>query len=328
MKVKTSVFAMVPLPCAPALGDLTKAPPPPPVPGGGKPAIFGGRGTINPILSELKLGSARRTQESTHATASWTANTMWTWPKISIWAGVGALIVSLWLFGQSLSLTANALGAEGCPRVLAEQLRGQAAACRLLREGRLTSALGNAAVVYRLYRWVSTHEGPPSPLYDAPPYNQTAVTLSVAGTSADEAFWGAYSWLGEGWFEAPAIVRNARYGEFLVVRGRLTGTGSMIDDRVLMPTLVGGWQAIDVDQIDQETGKGWTAALMAYLPEGLHIVKGILVDYATLTGETALWRTDDANCCPSGGRLWFQLQLTEPGPGLEVAEARYTPQAD
>lgn len=38
---------------------------------------------------------------------------MWTWSKISIWAGVAVLAVSIWLFGQSLSLTANALGAEG-----------------------------------------------------------------------------------------------------------------------------------------------------------------------------------------------------------------------
>jgi hypothetical protein len=43
MKVKTSVFAMVPLPDPPAHRDLIKALPPPPVPGGVKPSIFGGR---------------------------------------------------------------------------------------------------------------------------------------------------------------------------------------------------------------------------------------------------------------------------------------------
>jgi hypothetical protein len=217
---------------------------------------------------------------------------------------------------------------DGCPRILAEQLRGHAPACRLLREGRLSSTQGNSAVLYRLYRWVSTLEDPPSPLYDAPPYNQTAVTLSLAGSGPDEAFWGTHYWLGLGWFEAPAIVRNDRYGEFLVVPGRLAGTGGMIDDHVLMPTMAGGWQAIAASQLDPEIGGGWATELGTYLPEGLHIPKGILLDYATLTGETAVWRAEDANCCPSGGRLSFRLELRGPGPALTVAEAHYSPQND
>lgn len=217
---------------------------------------------------------------------------------------------------------------DGCPRILAEQLRGHAPTCRLLNEDRLNSAQGNTAVVSRLYRWVSTHEDPPSPLYDAPPYNQTAVTLSLADSASDEAFWGAHHWLGVGWFEAPAIVRNDRYGELLVVPGRLTGTGSMIDDHVLMPTMAGGWHAIAARQLDQETGRGWAPQLEAYLPEGRYIAKGILVDYATLTGETDVWRAEDANCCPSGGRLSFKLELQGPDLSLKVAWARYSPRSD
>jgi hypothetical protein len=219
-------------------------------------------------------------------------------------------------------------GDAGCPPILAKQLRGHAPTCRLLRDGRLTSAQGNSAVIYRLYRWVSTHEDPPSPLYDATPYNRTAVTLNLAGSASDEAFWAAHHWLGLGWFEAPAILRNDRYGEFLVVPGRLAGTGGMIDDHVLMPTLARGWQAIAASQLDPESGRGWAAELKAYLPEGHHVAKGILVDYTTLTGETAVWRSDDANCCPSGGRLRFRLELRGPGPELRVAEARYSPQPD
>ena len=45
-------------------------------------------------------------------------------------------------------------------------------------------------------------------------------------------------------------------------------------------------------------------------------------------GMADVWRAEDANCCPSGGRLWFQLELTDAGPGLQVAEARFTRGAD
>ncbi len=33
------------------------------------------------------------------------------------------------------------------------------------------------------------------------------------------------------------------------------------------------------------------------------------VDYTTLTGTTAVWRDDDANCCPAGGELWIRLRI-------------------
>jgi len=51
----------------------------------------------------------------------------------------------------------------------------------------LISELGNGDAIYRLYRRVSKREDPPGPLYDAPLYNQVAVTLSLAGDP--EPFW-------------------------------------------------------------------------------------------------------------------------------------------
>ncbi len=209
-------------------------------------------------------------------------------------------------------------GSDACPGILAQQLGDSTMACQLLSQERLVSVRGNSDVVFRLFRWTSSLDEPPSPLYDTPPYNQVGVTLSLAVNPPAEAFWAKHQWLGEGWFEAPYMVRNERYGEILVVSERYSGTGSMIDDHLLMPTMAHGWQAIDAS-------RDWVARLVPYIPEGYGIVKGILVDYATFTGETAVWRPDDANCCPSGGRIWFKLELRGPNLSLLLVEARYSP---
>jgi hypothetical protein len=181
-----------------------------------------------------------------------------------------------------------------------------------------------ADVIYGLYRWVSTLEAPPGPLYDAPPYDQVGITLWLAREPGDAAFWAGHYWLGMAWYETPYLVVNARYGEMLVVPGRYPGTGGFVDDRVFMPSHTRTWVEIGATQLDQESGEGWARQLRIHLPEGSYIAKGIRVDYATLRGETDVWRKDDANCCPSGGRLRFTLELTGPEPRLAVAAAIYT----
>jgi len=228
------------------------------------------------------------------------------------------------LVAALLSGAPGAVLAE-CPAALARDLAGEAPDCALVAEDVLRSALGNGEVVYRLYRWVSTREEAPSALYDVPPYNQTAVTLSLAERPDDPPFWSSWYWLGLAWFEAPYLARQAKWGEFLVVPGRYTGTGSFIEDRVFMPDHGRGWTEIRAAAYDQETGDGWLSQLKAYLPPGHGVWKGILVDYATLTGTTAVWRDGDANCCPSGGEISFRLKVDQPGPGLVVDAAEYRP---
>lgn len=210
-----------------------------------------------------------------------------------------------------------------CPDPLARRLANHRPVCRLLKEGELKSRLGNADVLYRLYRWVSSRKPAPGPLYDVPPYNQVALTLGGSG-QGDHVFWSGHYWIGMAWFETPSIVSNKRYGEMLIVPGRYTGTGSYVDDHVFLPDATGGWKRINGGQMNQETGDGWARQLRAYLPDGHYIAKGIRLDYTTLTGESAVWRTDDPNCCPSGGRIAFTLQLTASGT-FEVADAHYTP---
>ena len=213
---------------------------------------------------------------------------------------------------------------QTCPDVLEASLSGEEAECTLLTEGTLRSALNNAGVDYRLYRWASTLEAPFESVYDEPPYNQIAVTLTLASEAESNAFWHAHYWLGLGWFETPYLARHESYGEFLVVPGRLAGTGSGVEDRVLMSNDAGGWSPIDARQMDHETAEGWANELKAFLPEEHYIGKGIHIDYTTLTAEAHVWRRDDANCCPSGGMLWFRLKLG-PNRTFEVVEAHYRP---
>ena len=114
---------------------------------------------------------------------------------------IAALLMALFV-PVLVDRTAMADEAEAdCPPLLARQLPPHAVhTCRLLRQGRLESGLRNSAVVYRLYRWTSAGEAP-NPRYDAPPYNQLAVTLRMARRTAD--FWAAHYWLAMGWFEPP-----------------------------------------------------------------------------------------------------------------------------
>ena len=221
-------------------------------------------------------------------------------------------------------IAAPATAREICPAALVRDMAAEAPACRLVAKGRLNSARGNEAVAWRLYRWMSTLEEP-SGLEDEPPYNQNAVTLSLAARPGDPPFFEAHYWMDVAWFEPPYLATNPDYGEILVVPGRYAGTGGFIEDRVFLPDDAKRWIEIG-GGVNAENGTGWPDGLKAYLPPGHGLWKGILVDYATLTGVTAVWREGDANCCPSGGEIAFRLHIAGPEPHLEVAEAQYVPQ--
>jgi hypothetical protein len=223
----------------------------------------------------------------------------------------------------ALFAVAPAAARSDCPATLARDRASDAPECRLVSEGGLRSSQGNGDVDWRTYRWVPTAGGAPSALYDTPPYNQTAATLSLAARQEDPPFWSAYHDLGIAWFETPNLARHPQYGEFLIVPGRYASTGSFVEDSVFMPNHGRGWTEIGATGLDPETGKGWIEGLRPHLPPGHGIWKGIRVDYATLTGSSAVWRDGDANCCPSGGEIRFRLRVAGPQPHLEVAEAKY-----
>jgi len=223
-----------------------------------------------------------------------------------------------------LAVPAAAAG-DPCPVALAQKLWADGPSCTPLAEGRLDSGAGNGGVAWQLYRWVPGAGPPPSPLYDVQPYNQVAVTLAPADRP-DRVFWTGDFWPGEGWFEAPFLAANPDHGELLVVPGRYTGTGAFVEDRLFLPA-GGRWKPVAASQFEQDSARGWLDGLTSYLPPGGGIWKGVAVDYATLTGSTAVWLPTDANCCPSGGEIRFRLRIAGEPPALEVAGAEYLPPA-
>lgn len=143
---------------------------------------------------------------------------------------------------------------DPCPESLVQQLQNDAPFCDLLDEGTLTSDLGNSDAIYRLYRRVSKREEPPGPLYDAPPCNQVAVTLSLAGDP--EPFWSRYYWLENAWIETPALVTDA-LRRVLGGAWTLRWDRSLVEDHVFMPTAGRTWTEIGAAQLDQKNGDGW-----------------------------------------------------------------------
>ena len=55
----------------------------------------------------------------------------------------------------------------------------------------------------------------------------------------------------------------------------------------------------------------WRDDLDARLPQGLEVWKGVNFAYEALMADTALWRTSDANCCPTGGEAYLDFEIRD-----------------
>lgn len=100
------------------------------------------------------------------------------------------------------------------------------------------------------------------------------------------------------WQEAPQLVEDDSR-TFIALPGTHDGTGRMNAD-VLFDWRADGTM-VEIDQ------RPFREQLQAALPEGLEIWKGLLFHWPALMAETALWRPNDGNCCPTGGEAWMDL---------------------
>lgn len=103
----------------------------------------------------------------------------------------------------------------------------------------------------------------------------------------------------DAYFEEPGPVVTPG-GTLLDLSGSLDGTGN-INIESLYQFADGGWHEIDATS--------WLSAMSARLPKGLAAWKGIYPDWVHMTAETDLWRSSDANCCPTGGSAQMTLML-------------------
>ena len=55
----------------------------------------------------------------------------------------------------------------------------------------------------------------------------------------------------------------------------------------------------------------WRDDLDDRLPRGLEVWKGVNFAYEALMAETSLWRSNDANCCPTGGEAYLDFEICD-----------------
>lgn len=101
------------------------------------------------------------------------------------------------------------------------------------------------------------------------------------------------------------LPRQADWG-LLHIPGFTAGTGSFNADRLYQLT-ENSWTAIDLDT--------WQNNIGPMLPAGLEIWKGVAYDFTTfyddLNAKTSLWKSDDANCCPTGGSAVIHFAIED-----------------
>jgi hypothetical protein len=100
--------------------------------------------------------------------------------------------------------------------------------------------------------------------------------------------------------DKPEIIRN-QFGTLLYLPIRVDGTGHMNESEYYVRQN-GKWERID--------SESWRSDLGKRIPPGLELWKGVWPDLHTMRAEAMLYRSNDANCCPSGGiaRIRFSIR--------------------
>lgn len=119
------------------------------------------------------------------------------------------------------------------------------------------------------------------------------------------------------WYQLP---RLSEADETLFhVPGVTAGTGSFNADLLFqyLPD-TSTWQRVDMDS--------WGETINSKLPKGLEIWKGVSYDFGEAywgqyVARTSLWKSDDANCCPSGGSAVIHFTLED--GALKAGEVDY-----
>lgn len=175
--------------------------------------------------------------------------------------------------------------------------------------------VGGERYYYALYRHITSFDSvweTGESIYDSPPYNQTAL-FWFAGPAEGPltALYGETTDMGVAWFVPPQLVVT-EYGTLLKMTNKISGTGAG-QEHNLFRYKNGLWVAVDTDSFRTEIGKR--------LPKGYGIWKGFDIDLTTWQLELPVWKPDDVNCCPSGGKVKIRLTLKE--DRLSVSDLEY-----
>ena len=114
-------------------------------------------------------------------------------------------------------------------------------------------------------------------------------------------------------FGKPELLQ-LKQGTFLDLPVSVPGTGAF-NASALYRRADERWVEVDITS--------WEKDLAARLPKGLEVWKGIWPDYATMSATTGLYKSKDANCCPTGGSAEVRLRLE--GDRLVIADLKIGP---
>ena len=96
-----------------------------------------------------------------------------------------------------------------------------------------------------------------------------------------------------------------------------SGTGNNNEDRYFI-LADGKWLNLESEH--------WQTDVAHRLPQGRSINKGYVPDLKTMTAESGVWKSDDPNCCPTGGAVSVKLKIKD--HALAVDHFKYDPNAD
>jgi len=110
----------------------------------------------------------------------------------------------------------------------------------------------------------------------------SGMSHAVIAPDADAAFY----------YDKPRLLHAGRR-TMLQIPAHESGTGNFNRERLFV-WRDGRWRDVDITS--------WEGELARRLPAGEAVWKGIFPDYVALKASTPVWRKDDGEACPSGGR--------------------------
>lgn len=164
--------------------------------------------------------------------------------------------------------------------------------CRVVEFGAIRGA--TPPVYYQLQAYLAQGQTPESEQDDGKvieggPLNDGAGVVLLTPVPGDSALIPLAAWSGEdAVITAPRLVRT-KQGRIIVL-GMSADTSSASNDDVLFRYVGGKWTIVTDD---------WSGKIK--IPKGVEQRHGNAMDWPTLRAFGALWKQDDAECCPTGG---------------------------
>ena len=169
------------------------------------------------------------------------------------------------------------------------------AKCVVSQSGRVKGPAGFGPLYYQL-------QGPP----EGGTEDFTRGVVVFEARNDDELVPLFWSFLEGAYFDAPEFLSSPD-GVLLWLPATDDGTGVFNED-VLYHRAGDRWRDLDL--------QSWKDDLAKRLPADRQVWKGVPYDFAHLRVTTGLWRPNDGNCCPTGGRADVTFKIV--GDKLEI----------